>query len=177
MFPDPYDLPPLRLESSIRVDVPFAIRFQFLSPPLGIILRDRAMDGATMPETAIDENSDLVSRQGDINRSTGSRDRHMQSKASAHPPDLASQSYFRRGIEPRLCRQPFGGGWIRPLEGSSVSHVPLHLPRQSSRNCTFRVGQLTVTATGVLLAEFGSPCPARRELPWGRRSDRAPAPS
>ena len=58
MLPDTYDFPTRQFQSFIRIEITSAIGLDLFPPEPSVTLRPRAMFRTSMPETAIDENSD-----------------------------------------------------------------------------------------------------------------------
>src|SRR5687768_11484754 len=59
MLPDAHRHPPCLLEQSICLGVPISIAPELWTPVGGVLLRCRAVFGASVPVAAIDEDSDL----------------------------------------------------------------------------------------------------------------------
>jgi hypothetical protein len=66
VLPNPDHLPTVTLQQSGRLEVTPDIRLDLVSPKIGIGLRPSAMDGATMPETTIDEDNQFDSGEDDV---------------------------------------------------------------------------------------------------------------
>lgn len=56
VFPEPQYIPPCPLQCDIRIAVAPSVRFDLLAPKLAISLRPSPVSGASMPETAVNEN-------------------------------------------------------------------------------------------------------------------------
>jgi hypothetical protein len=67
MFPHANDLPAERLEPPIRIGIPMPICFDLLAPPVGVGLRQSAVDRAAVPEATIHEHGNARRGKDDIN--------------------------------------------------------------------------------------------------------------
>ena len=68
--PHPQDAPPLRRQSVVGPPVSLAIGLDLLAPPLGVSLWPSPMLGASMPEAAIDEDSNAFLGKNEIRLDT-----------------------------------------------------------------------------------------------------------
>jgi hypothetical protein len=73
MFPKAKDEPAVAAQSSVRVAIAAAIGFDFVTPPSGIRLRPGSVLRTPVPETAINENCHLRTRERDVGTPTRSR--------------------------------------------------------------------------------------------------------
>jgi hypothetical protein len=97
------DVPELS-QSAVCVSVSSTVRFELLSPPLGIVAGGPAMKQASVPETTIDKYGDpWPNKQHVCSTPRQARDRRVHSVTQSSAVQLSSDAEFGRGV-PRLHR-------------------------------------------------------------------------
>jgi hypothetical protein len=86
MLPDPNDDPSLPSQASIGVEVSVAVRLQFVSPPLRVVLRLGHVFGASVPEASIHEDGNSVATECDVDSPSCRLNGYMKSIPIAHFP-------------------------------------------------------------------------------------------
>jgi hypothetical protein len=88
VFPHSYDSPSCVDQLNVGRPVPPYVRLQFGQPPITIGLRHGAMDGALMPETAVDEYGYSQSGESDVNALATTHNGQVDTKPTSPPPQF-----------------------------------------------------------------------------------------
>ncbi len=106
MLPDSHYSPTLRFQKPVCLSVPLDIAAKLFSPPAPVVLRDRAVSGAGVPETPVDEDCDSVPHQCDVDRPAGPVDTAMKAVSKAASPKFLTQADLGSRVGPCLFGQP-----------------------------------------------------------------------
>ena len=127
MFPDPDDLPTLGPENSGGLLIPMHVSCKLLCPPPGIVPWDGPMSWAGMPRATVDEYSNTMSNQRNVDGPAGSRNGAVKAVAKTERPELLSEGKFRLCAGPLLPGQAGTGRRIqRNRLGGVLGTLGLH---------------------------------------------------
>lgn len=94
-------------ETLIGVTIPLHVPAQFLNPPLRPHLRTRSMNGAVVPEAAVDEHCQSGTREDDVRPSSrNARQRMIDPEPQPTPMELTPELDLRASVPTPLCRHP-----------------------------------------------------------------------
>ena len=106
MFPKPQRHPSLRFELANYPKIASLVGGQFFSPPIGVVLRHRAVLWATVPEAPVNENSDLRSFENEVRPTPHpSNRRFVDSIPKTLGVDKPTHSELGHGVRSRLPLQ------------------------------------------------------------------------
>jgi hypothetical protein len=104
VLPHTFDVPPSRNHAAIRIDITSAIGFELVRPPSSIRLGKSAVKWAAVPETSIDEYSDLAAWEYDVGATSDTRyNWYVHAKSKPARMEISTQSHFRVRIS-LTCR-------------------------------------------------------------------------
>ena len=127
MFPDPDDLPTLGPENSGGLLIPMHVSCKLLCPPPGIVPWDGPMSWAGMPRATVDEYSNTMSNQRNVDGPAGSRIGAMKAVTEALRPELLPERNFGRSPGPLLPGQAGTGRRIQRIRrGGVLGTLGLH---------------------------------------------------
>ncbi len=107
VLPDSDDGPPFGFEARVGVAITRDVRGEFVRPPLGVVARFRRMNGAAVPEAAIDVHGNLSARKNNVGPTPHTLQRGTVDEISqAEPVQFSSKRNLGLGVASPLLAQP-----------------------------------------------------------------------
>lgn len=135
VFPDPDHGPASRAEEFVRCDVATTVGFDFLHPPFAVVLRERLVLRAAMPEAAVHEHRNVCTGKDDVGAATLDVGEwgEVDAEAQAHTVKGAPKDRFGLGVGSALefhasSRRCICGDWSR------IAHAGPPVQCESSRS-------------------------------------------
>lgn len=120
MFPHPDYVPAEFAEPTVRINVAPDVGLEFGGPPVPVVLRYGAVDGASVPEAAIHEDGETFPGERDVDASLGAGDSRVKSVTQTSAPKFASKIELGLRVAGSLLCQTTPRGFVLGFEGGHV---------------------------------------------------------